>query len=140
MNLKQNKGIGLSDAIIAVTIFVIFTSIIVLISSNIYLQSNFIKRNEQATNYIVEIFEYAEGYVFDDLNTQQLVDYINNKYDNAEAIIGLYNNDEQNPRGYKIYINVDDKYQNYIKQIDITVIYKLGKNVKTVSMGTLINK
>lgn len=146
MNIKQNKGIGLSDTIIAVIILMIFTGVIVSISYNIYLQSHFIKRNEQATNYIVELFEYAQGLVFEDpdsdedLNSEKLVQYINNKYDIVNAIKGEYKEGTEDLEGYTIFINVQDKYPEYVKQIDITVEYKLGKKIKTVSMSTLINK
>lgn len=153
MDFKQNKGITLSDGIIAVAIFILFTGIIVSVSYNIYLQSNFIKRNDQATNYIVEIFEYAQGLVFEDpnsdndLNSEKLVQYINDKYENINAISGEYKNQTENLKGYKIYINVydvnvydDSKEKGYIKQVDITVEYKLGGKIKTVNMKTLINK
>lgn len=140
MNIKQNKGIGLSDAIIAIAIFMIFTGIIVSISYNVYIQSNFVKRNEQATNYVVEVFEYAQSMVFENINSQNLVDYINNKYENAKAIEGIYSDDSESLGAYTIFINVSNKYPNYINQIDITVMYKLGRKNKTVSMSTLINK
>lgn len=146
MNIKQNKGIGLADALIAVAILMIFTGIIVSVSYNIYLQSNFIKRNNQSTGYIVEIFEYAQGLLYDDVTSDNLVKYINDKYDNVNAISERYTEEIEEISGYKIFINVEDKYSNeedkegYIKQIDITVMYKLGKKIKTVDMSTLINK
>lgn len=140
MNLRQNKGIGLADAIIAVVILMIFTGIIVSISYNIYMGSNFIKRNEQATNYIVELFEYAQGLVYENLDSQVMIDYINNKYENAKAIQGEYIEGAEKQAAYTIFVNVTDKYPNYIKKIDITVMYKLGKKSKTVNMQTLIKK
>ena len=140
MNLRQNKGIGLADAIIAVVILMIFTGIIVSISYNIYMGSNFIKRNEQATNYIVELFEYAQGLVYENLDYQVMIDYINNKYENAKAIQGEYIEGAEKQAAYTIFINVTDEYPNYIKKIDITVMYKLGKKSKTVNMQTLIKK
>lgn len=140
MDIKQNKGIGLSDAIIAVIILMIFTGVIASVSYNIYIQSNFIKRNEQATNYIVEVFEQAQGFIYEDLDTTELVQYINNKYDIAKAISGEYTEGTEISEGYTIFINVKDKYPDYIKQIDITVAYKLGGKDKTVNMSTLINK
>lgn len=140
MNLRQNKGIGATDAIVAVIILMIFTGITVSISYNIYLQSNFIKRNEQSTNYIVELFEYAQGLVYENLNSEVLVDYINNKYENAKAINGTYVEEAEKQAAYTIFINVTDKYPGYIKQIDITVMYKLGGKTKTVNMKTLVNK
>lgn len=140
MNLRQNKGIGLADAIIAVVILMIFTGIIVSISYNIYMGSNFIKRNEQATNYIVELFEYAQGLVYENLDSQVMIGYINNKYENAKAIQGEYIEGAEKQAAYTIFINVTDEYPNYIKKIDITVMYKLGKKSKTVNMQTLIKK
>ncbi|MBO5413312.1 MAG: hypothetical protein J6A29_03290 [Clostridia bacterium] len=148
MNLKQNKGIGAADAIIAVAILVIFTGIIVSISYNIYNQSNFIKRNEQATKYIVELFEYAQGIIYEDLNSQVMIDYINNKYENTKAIKGKYIEGAEKQAAYTIFINVTDEYPDNVtdeyldcvKKIDITVMYKLGGKNKTVNMKTLINK
>lgn len=140
MNIKQNKGIGLSDAIIAVVILMIFTGVIVSVSYNIYIQSHFIKRNEQATNYIVELFEHAQGLLYEDVDSTELVQYINNKYDIAKAISGKYTEGTEILDGYTIFINVQDKYPDYIKQVDITVAYKLGGKNRTVNMSTLINK
>lgn len=140
MDLKQNKGIGMTDAIIAVVILVIFTGIIVSISYNIYIQSNFIKRNEQATSYNVEVIEYAQACSYKDVDTQVLIDYISNKYDNVNVLEGEYNQGEPDYEGYTIFINVTDEYPNYAKQLNITTLYKLGNKYRNVNMKTLIYK
>lgn len=144
MNIKQNKGIGLGDAIVAVAILVIFTGGIISISYNIYIQSNFIKRNEQATNYIVEAFEYAKGLVYEDVEAQKIADYINNKNIDIKAIISEYDESAQTDASYTMFINMTDEYpeeySKYIKKLDITIMYKLGGKIKTVNMETLINK
>ncbi len=132
MNLKQNKGVTLADAIIAITIFMIFTGLIITISYNIYLQSNFVKRNSSATNYIVDLFEYAQVLEFKDVTTEKLEEYINQK----EGISTLDNSS----KGYKMKISVKENKEGYIKQIDATVSYKIGKKEKSVTMSTLINK
>lgn len=132
MNLKQNKGVTLADAIIAITIFMIFTGLIITISYNIYLQSNFVKRNSSATNYIVDLFEYAQVLEFKDVTTEKLEEYINQK----EGISTLDNSS----KGYKMKIFVKENKEGYIKQIDATVSYKIGKKEKSVTMSTLINK
>lgn len=140
MNIKQNKGIGSVDAVIAIVILMIFTGIIATISTNIYTQSQYIKRNDQATNLIVEIFEYAQGILYDNVSSANLTEYINNMYDNVNAIEGEYQEATKPTSGYTIFINVQDTYPNYIKQIDVTVAYKLKGKIKTVNMSTLINK
>lgn len=132
MNLRQNKGVTLADAIIAITIFMIFTGLIITISYNIYLQSNFVKRNSSATNYIVDLFEYAQVLEFKDVTTEKLEEYINQK----EGISTLDNSS----KGYKMKISVKENKEGYIKQIDATVSYKIGKKEKSVTMSTLINK
>lgn len=140
MNLKQNKGIGLSDGIIAVAILIIFTGVIISISYNIYIQSNFIKRNEQATSFIVEIFEYAQGLKYEDVNESELINYINSRYDIAKATYGKYSEGANNLASYTIFVNIEEEYESYIKELDITVMYKLGNKNKTLNMKTLINK
>ena len=67
MTLKSNKGFALADTIIAIFVLVIFSTLVISISYNIYISSNFVKRNGQATNYIVEVFEYAKTLNFDDV-------------------------------------------------------------------------
>lgn len=140
MKLKQNKGIGLQDAVIAVAILTVFTGIIASIAYNIYVQSNFIKRNEQATDYIVELFEYAQGLMYNDLNSEVMVEYINNTYDNAKAVKGEYTENAQKQAAYTIFVNVTDERKDYIKKVDITVMYKLNKKSQIVNMKTLIKK
>lgn len=132
MNLRQNKGVTLADAIIAITIFAIFTGLIITISYNIYLQSNFVKRNSTATNYIVDLFEYAQKLEFKDVTTGKLEEYINQK----EGISTLKNSS----KGYKMQVTVTENKEGYIKQIDATVNYKIGKKEKSVTMSTLITK
>lgn len=142
MNLKQNKGIGLADVIIAIGILIIFSGLIMSISYNIYLSSNFVKRNSNATNYIVDLFEYSQTLAFDQITTQNLNEYVKGKGVNITQDI------ESVSKGYNMKIEVKDlgeqneKYEKgYIKQINVTVAYKLGKNnIKTINMSTLVNR
>lgn len=141
MNFKQSKGVSSADAIIAIVILMIFTGIIATISTNIYTASQYIKRNDQATSFCVEVFEYANGLLFDDINSEKLILYIESMYDKVVAIEGKYLEKNINTSGYTIFIDVDDnEYPGYIKQIDITVAYKLKGKIKTVDMSTLVNK
>lgn len=140
MTLKSNKGFALADTIIAIFVLVIFSTLVISISYNIYISSNFVKRNGQATNYIVEVFEYAKTLNFDDVNATKLVTYINTKGEEIQA----YSETADKLDSYTMFISMDDsiaeEQRSYIKKIDITVMYKLGTKTKTVSMSTLINK
>ena len=42
--------------------------------------------------------------------------------------------------GYNMQIRITHIEAGYVEQIDATVSYKLGKNIKSVTMSTLINK
>ena len=141
MKLKNNKGIGLTDAIIAISIFVIFSGIAISISYNIYLQSHFIKRNDTATDYIVEVFEYAKSQSFSSVTTNSLITYITEEMNsNITAVNSVPDLNAIGP-GYTFEINVFSLglYEGYVKQIDATVYYKLGDKIKSVNMSTLIN-
>lgn len=148
MKLKGNSGIGLTDAIIAISIFVIFSAVIISISYNIYIQSNFIKRNNTATNYIVDLFEYAKAQNIEMVNNNFLSEYATVNF--GENINITNTEPEQNSisNGYTIFILVNDMHndnlveydENIVKQISITVYYKLGGKVKNTSMSTLISK
>lgn len=140
MNIKQNKGISSADAIIAIVILMIFTGIIATISTNIYAQSQYIKRNDQATNLIVEVFEYAQGITYDNVSSSQLATYINALYDNVNAIEGNYNSEGITSAGYRMFINVEETQPGYVKQINITVAYKVKGKIYSINMKTLINK
>lgn len=162
MKLKSNKGIGLTDTIIAIVIFIVFSTIIISISYNIYLQSNFIKRNDTATNFIIEAFEQAKSLnfnSFNDNNNERGIDdeietNISNIFVDRNEIttFGLLTDEELNTnlnqyKGYIMQIVVNDIHnekptqydENIVKQISITVYYRLAGKIKSVSMSTLIN-
>ena len=145
MNIKSNKGFALADTIIAIFIFTIFTGIIISISYNIVLSSNFVKRNGEATNYIVDVFEYAKTLEFSDVNATKLVEYVNLKKEKIKAIDEEFSSDKEKLDSYTMFISLDEnsieeEKRQFIKKIDITVMYKLGGKTKNVSMSTLINK
>lgn len=150
MKLKNNKGIGLSDTIIAIAIFILFSGAIISVSYNIYIQSNFIKRNDTATNFIVELFEYAKTQNVENIDNEALTSYIHEKYKDTITLIS----DETDPddslinRGYTMNILVKDPHtenpdlyeENFVKEIEARVYYKLAGKVKRVTMKTLVSK
>ena len=144
MNLKKENGFALADTTIAIAIVVIFTGLIVSISYSIYLGSNFIKRNDRATNYIVELLEYAKTLEFDELDNNLLITYINSKNDDALKAES-YTENPTKLAAFTMLIRVNDNfddndYNGLIKKVDVKVFYKLGNKQREVSMSTLINK
>lgn len=141
MNFKKENGFALSDTAIAIIIIMIFTGIIVSIAYNIYLQSNFIKRNDTATNYIVELFEYAKSIDFNEITFAKLSGHFNNI-----SVIAVENDNNTVNKGYTMIIGIDELTEGnnineiYRKRITAEVRYKLGEKTKTVTMSTIINK
>ena len=78
--LKEEKGFAAQDGLIAVLIIALFTGVIATISYNIYLAKSSAKRISKATSYIVDVFEYIDKIYYDDVTTENLTDYFNNKY------------------------------------------------------------
>lgn len=140
MKVKDNKGIGLTDAIIAVIILMIFAGVIISISYNIYLQSTFIKRNEQATIYISQIFEHSQSILYEDLTQKELKDYINEMDSDKVQVIEDAEANRSTPYSALLTVSEANGYEGYITQIDISIIYKLGRKTKKLDMSTLIHK
>lgn len=130
INIKNQKGIAATDGIIAVLIIMLFSSIIMVISYNIYLTSAFIKRNSQSTEYIVKIFEESEKLYYDDVTTQSLTAYkeslnISSGY-NISIIVEKYE-DEETP----------EQEEDVLKIITIEITYKVANKEKEVKMTKL---
>ena len=104
--LKKEKGIIVSDAIIAILIILLFVGIITTLIVNIILETTKIKINSGQLDFATEILEYIEELPYEAVTEENLINYINNK--NSEQVsagtstAGLTTT-------YKIGINV----QNY---------------------------
>ena len=152
--IKKENGFAGSDALIAVLIIVLFTGIIATIIYNIYLSNASIKRMGTATKYITNIFENMDKAYYDDVTLIGLKDYINANselFSTSENQINISSNNTSesgesigitdNPR---YTINVDIEYYNktqgnedkldLVKQITVTVIYKLGNKNQEITM------
>jgi len=154
--LKNKKGFVASDALIAVLIIILFSGLIATISYNIYLANSSIKRMSKATEYIVKTFEYIDKENYESVNINGLKDYINQN----ETIFNITNNqinitsnntnevaefigNSENP-AYTIEINIayynktegnTDKL-DLVKEITMTVKYKLGNKDQEITMKT----
>lgn len=152
--IKKENGFAGSDALIAVLIIVLFTGIIATIIYNIYLSNASIKRMGTSTKYITNIFENIDKAYYDDVTLTGLKNYINTNSDlfsTSENQINISSNNTSesnesigttdNPR---YTINVYIEYYNkttgnedkldLVKQITVTVIYKLGNKNQEITM------
>lgn len=156
-NLKKSNGFAATDALIAVLIISLFTGIIATIIYNIYLSNASIKRMGTATGYITSIFENVDKEFYEDITIAGLETYIINNqelFSISDNQINIYSNNSEeitknigktdNPL-YKIDMAIEyynktegnEEKLDLVKQITVTVTYKLGNKEQEISMKRL---
>lgn len=83
-NLKGQRGIVVSDAILAILIILLFTGIIISLITNIVMESTKIKMNSQQLDFAVELLEHIETMPYENVTEDNLIKYVNDK--NAEYV------------------------------------------------------
>lgn len=141
--LKNQKGVTGADAILAVAIAVLFAGIIVTLAYNIYITTNSLKRSSQALSYITSTFEYVATQYYDDVIKDNIEKYINGA--EKELIDAL---DEgkvstvDSTAPYKAQVTVtnynetDENKLDLVKEITMSVTYKLGDKEQKIEMKT----
>lgn len=143
--LKQQKGIVVSDAIVAILIILLFAGIITSIMVNITLESTKIKMNSQQIDFATEIFEYVEGLAYDDVTQDSLINYVNGKnmtVVSAGATIDTVSNTDA---PYKIGIQVETYTPSdtslpeldIVKTITLTIENNLNGKSYSTTMSTI---
>lgn len=139
--LKKEKGIIVSDAIIAILIILLFVGIITSLIINIVLETTKIKINSGQLDFATEIMEYIEKLPYKDVTEENLINYINNKNPGqisaGTSIIGLTTT-------YKVGITVQSYNQipgneeklDIIKLVTLTI----ENNLENKQYSTQITK
>lgn len=141
MYIKGEKGLTGIDIAISIIIITIFISVLANLIMNINLNSEKTKRMEIATAYAVQEIEQlkAKGYV----------DEYNNKGIDDKDIISEKDimDDDNNFTGYsktttiKDYVlikNDKSKQKNVLKELTVTVSFKIGNNTENIDISTYI--
>lgn len=141
MHIKEEKGLTGIDIAISIIIITIFISILANLIMNINLNSEKTKRMEIATAYAVQEIEQlkAKGYV---------EEYNNKGIDNEDVILEKdIMDDENNFTGYskkttiKDYVlikNDKSKQKNLLKELTVTVSFKIGDSTENIDISTYI--
>lgn len=161
--LKQNKGIGGADALIAVVLIIMFAGLVATLSYNIYLSSTSIKRQSTATDYIINIFEYIDKLYYDEVNAENLKTYFetteNSEFFNtSKNQIKIFEGVNETPTftigekalAYTINITID-KYSeqadnasldllDLVMQVTVNVNYKLNNKEQNIEMTKIKNR
>ena len=147
LNFKSEKGVIGADALLAIVAIVIFASLILAISYNIYLANASLKRMSKATNFITDVFEHVDKLYYDDVTQNNLVTYCQGLQQK-----GITVNPQENTwsgKGYKIDISVqsyvpeseeslnendEQDTLDLVKEITMTVTYKLSSKEQSITM------
>lgn len=134
MNIRNSKGFTGIDISIALIVIVIFVSIIANILYNFEVQSKAVERKSQATSIMIDILEYAKNTNFDDVNTENLIAYKEQKYNNLKGyeIEIICQNDTE-----VLEIETDNP-THVAKKITVNISYLVGKNTQILNIYTWI--
>lgn len=141
MYIKEEKGLTGIDIAISIIIITIFISVLTNLIMNINLNSEKTKKMEIAAAYAVQEIEQlkAKGYV----------DEYNNKGVDKEDIISEKDiMDKDNNftgysktttiRDYVLIKNDKSKQKNLLKELTVTVSFKLGNSTENIDISTYI--
>lgn len=128
--LKEKKGITGVDITIAIGIIAILTPVVLLVFTNIYLNSQSTKRNSEATSYAMQILEAAEKLYYDDVTHDKLLEIRNS----LNIPIGYEIKDEDiTVTSYEI----DSSKPDLVKTIEVTIHFKVGKQMDMVKLSKI---
>lgn len=76
--IKGERGIVVTDAIIAILIVMLFTGLITSLISKIMIEKMKIKMNSQQMTFVTQIFEHIDKMNYNDVTEENIINYINN--------------------------------------------------------------
>lgn len=137
MKNKKNKGVAGIDVSIAIGIIVIFSSVIASMFYNIDIIKKEITRKSEATYLSITIIEALKQTSYTDIPEGEIKLSETTLEELKKISI---------PNGYEAKINIqnyktlknDDKLEDIIKKLQVTVSYKSNKEDKSVKLETII--
>lgn len=136
MKVKQEKGFTVIDVTIAIIAITVFSTLIVTLIYNNYLENIKLKKETLAMIYITEIFENVGIESYENLENGNYEDVVNNYYNNNIKklmpldIIGKYKIDLSITEPFN---NVEEK-ENIMKKISVTLTYQINDKKYSCSM------
>lgn len=142
--MNNQNGLTGADVAIAVSILVITVVVVTMIYLNLDVNNKNVKRTAGATRIATNILETIQLANFDSVESKTITNGNKLEY----TVTDYYNNGNTKtystkvPNGYTAQINVEqkDSKAQLVKNVNVDVSYKVGDNVKTVSLSTVIEK
>jgi len=141
--LNEQKGIMISDVIIAILVILLFGGVITSLMYNIVLESAKTKANSQEIDLATEIFEDIEKSAFSDVTEENIISFINDRYDPNQVTAGK--SIESLNSKYKIMVTVtpyselegnEDKL-DLIKIIELKIQIEINNKPYITEMSTV---
>ena len=132
-----NKGIATGDIIIAITIVIMFVSVITTMFYSYYISITARNRANTAINIMIDIIENVKLASYNGLNDASLDDLIT-RFKNKGQIQSGYNV-EANVQKYNEIAGNETK-QDIIKILTVNVSYLVGDKNENLEIRTLIIK
>lgn len=140
---KKQKGVIVTDAIIAILIIMLFVGIIASLMYNIVLETIKTKINSQQIDFATQIFEHIEKSAYADVTVENIIDFVNENYNDELVTVG--ENVESLTGTYKIGITVtpynelegnEEKY-DLLKIVTLKIQSEINDKKYTTEMSTV---
>lgn len=125
-NIKSNSGFTMTDLVIAMIIFLIFSGLVVTAFYSSYVVNSKTKITASATNYSIQILEDIDKITYDEVQN---------------GMENMYRQKFSIPNGYSLKMKVtnynegNDK-EDLIKNVKLTIKYKIAGDTEKI----VINK
>ena len=126
--IKNQAGLTGIDITIAVSIIIILVPIVMLVFVNIYTNTESAKRNSEATSYATQIIQETQKMYYTEVTEE-----------NVEKIVEQMNI----PVGYEVDVAIipyqenDNTIEDLVKTIEVTISYKVGKEMEMVKLSKI---
>lgn len=139
MNIRSQKGFAGADVTVAVLIVTVFAAIIATLYQNYVTTSKEIQRKAEATQYAVETIEEIKQnsaeYFTGDNETKERIEVSDNELIENTGYTKTVFLEDYSTLGLK-----EDAIPGYVKKVNVRIAYKLGKDIKSVELSTVISK
>lgn len=131
--INSNKGYVAADAVLGISIFIMLSTLAILLLMNIYNTNLSMHRASMATNYAVEILENAKLLDYTDANLQE------GQYE-GKNLLGVNLSENYNAKlNIKDYNKIEgnENKENLIKILELNIEYQDGNLTKNIKINTL---
>ena len=135
MNLKSKRGYTTADVVVAILIIVVFAGIMVTLYQNYSTVSKEVERKSKATVELIEEIKQNDYEYFNEEN--ELKDKIT-VYDNEPIEEDTAYSKTVTVEDYSV--QKEDAVPGLVKNVYVTVSYKLGNETQSVELSTIISK